>query len=302
MYRLIQKFFLYILSLCSLRFLHILSILLFHIFFSKKSKRYKVTRKNLDLCFPDKKEKWKEDLANNSLKEFLKSIIEAPHIWRVASKNKISGSNKSDLSNLIKDVEGSIHITEAIRKNNGIIFITPHHGSWELSGLYAANNIKTSIMYRPLRNKILDNFVKHGRACTGARLVPTDSSGVKNLLKSLQDNNGVGVLPDHTPRLNQGIMSRFFDVPVNTITLINKLSKKKKSPVLFIYSERLKGGKGFKIYIEEIVENFYNADDQEAADILNRCLEDIILRNPEQYLWSYERFRNRVGVKENAYN
>ena len=110
MYRLIQKFFLYILSLCSLRFLHILSILLFHIFFSKKSKRYKVTRKNLDLCFPDKKEKWKEDLANNSLKEFLKSIIEAPHIWRVASKNKISGSNKSDLSNLIKDVEGSIHI------------------------------------------------------------------------------------------------------------------------------------------------------------------------------------------------
>ena len=166
MYRLIQKFFLYILSLCSLRFLHILSILLFHIFFSKKSKRYKVTRKNLDLCFHDKKEKWKEDLANNSLKEFLKSIIEAPHIWRVASKNKISGSNKSDLSNLIKDVEGSIHITEAIRKNNGIIFITPHHGSWELSGLYAANNIKTSIMYRPLRNKILDNFVKHGRACT----------------------------------------------------------------------------------------------------------------------------------------
>ena len=69
--------------------------------------------------------------------------------------------------------------------------MTPHHGSWETSGLYAASKIKTFTMYKPLRNKILDEFVFEGRQTMGSSLVETDNSGVKRLLKALRENYGI---------------------------------------------------------------------------------------------------------------
>ena len=180
--------------------------------------------------------------------------------------------------------------------------MTPHHGSWELSGLYVANKIKTFTMFKPLRNKILNDFVYSGRQSQGSTLVETDNSGVKKLLKALKENFGIGILPDHTPKINQGVMADFFGIPANTSTLIYKLGKKNKVPIVYIFSERLKNSKGFDIHLGLINNSFYDLKEEQAALFLNKSIEDLINKNITQYLWSYERFRNRSGVEENIYN
>ena len=289
----IQKFSLFLLSFCRLSLTHKLATILSAIFLSKKSKKYSVSYKNLKACYPEQPQDWIEEKAKKSLIEYAKAMIEAPFVYRQAEKN---------LDKLIENVHSENLIKEAIEENKGVIFMTPHHGSWEMSGLYAASKIKTFTMYKPLRNKILDDFVFKGRETKGSSLVETDNSGVKKLLKALRENYGVGILPDHTPKINQGVMSTFFGVPVNTTTLIYKLSRKNKIPIIYLFAERLNSGKGFDIHVGRVEEEFYKLDEKEAADFLNHIIEILVNKNVYQYLWSYERFRNRSEVNESIYN
>ena len=288
----IQKICLFSLSYCSLSIIHAFANILAILLYSKSSKKYKVTQKNLSICFPSKSNDWVNKMAKNSLKEYMKSLLETPHIYRKAKKN---------MNSLIRKVYSENIIEEAIKEGKGIIFMTPHHGSWELSGLFVASKIKTYNMYKPLRNNMLNEYVFSGRKSTGSNLVATDNTGVKTLLKALKNNHGIGILPDHTPKINQGVMSKFFNIPVNTTTLLYKLGKKNKVPIVYISAERLKSGRGFDIYIGVVDKIFYEKGEVKAADFLNKTLEDIINKNVRQYLWSYERFRNRSGVTENIY-
>lgn len=289
----IQRYFLFLLSYCGPTITHRLASILAKILFSRNSKKFLIAYKNLSICFPHKPEDWLIKNAENSLVEYLKSLIESPYIYRVSKKN---------IDILINKVHNKNTIEECIKENNGIIFMTPHHGSWELSGLYVANKIKTYTMFKPLRNKVLNDFVFSGRMAQGATLVETDNSGVKMLLKALKNNHGIGILPDHTPKINQGIMADFFGVPANTSTLIYKLGKKNKVPIVYIFSERISCSKGFDIHLGTIDKSFYDLNELDAATFLNKKIEDLVNKNVSQYLWSYERFRNRSGVKENIYN
>jgi KDO2-lipid IV(A) lauroyltransferase len=97
-------------------------------------------------------------------------------------------------------------------------------------------------------------------------------------------------------------MADFFGIPANTSTLIYKLGKKNKVPIVYIFSERLKNSKGFDIHLGLINNSFYDLEEEQAALFLNKTIEDLINKNITQYLWSYERFRNRSGVEENIYN
>ena len=288
----IQKICLFSLSYCSLSITHTFASILAILLYSKESKKYLVTQKNLSMCFPNKTNDWVNTMTKNSLKEYLKSLLETPYIYRKANK---------DMNSLIGKVHSENIIQDAIEEGKGIIFMTPHYGSWELSGLFAASKIKTYNMYKPLRNNVLNEYVLSGRQSTGSNLVATDNAGVKALLKALKNHHGIGILPDHTPKINQGVMSSFYDIPVNTTTLLYKLGKKHKVPIIYISSERLKSGKGFDIYIGRVDKIFYEKDEVKAADFLNKTLENLINKNVRQYLWSYERFRNRSGVTENIY-
>lgn len=292
MRRLIQKIILTILSWVTPQITSILALIIKKIFFSKKSKRYKVSMINLKICFPEKSDDWLEKMASTSLGEFAKAILEAPYLWREASKG---------IDKLILKVHEEHYIDQSLEKNKGIIFLTPHHGCWELSGLYAASKIDTAILFNPFKNQTLNNYVLKGRAVTGATVVPTDNAGIKVLLKFLKNNKAIGILPDHTPKAGQGKMSFFFNEPSNTITLINKLARKSKVPIMFIHSKRLPKGIGYEVFVEKINDEYYECSDDDALLILNKSLEKIILKYPEQYLWSYEKFRNRVGVEENIY-
>jgi len=83
---------------------------------------------------------------------------------------------------------------------------------------------------------------------------------------------------------------------------IHKLSKKNKVPIIYIFSERLSWGRGFNIHVGLVDQLFYDLDEVKAAGLLNKTLEGLVMRNITQYQWSYERFRNRSGVKESIYN
>ena len=82
----IQKFSLFLLSFCGLSITHKIAFFLSKILFTKNSKKYHVTYKNLKVCFPNKPEAWYLEKTKESLVEYAKSMLETPYVYRQSQK------------------------------------------------------------------------------------------------------------------------------------------------------------------------------------------------------------------------
>jgi KDO2-lipid IV(A) lauroyltransferase len=60
------------------------------------------------------------------------------------------------------------------------------------------------------------------------------------------------------------------------------------------YSRRLPRGRGYRFEIEPLLAA---RPPESRVRTLNRSLEDLIRRCPEQYLWSYNRYKVPAGVR-----
>jgi KDO2-lipid IV(A) lauroyltransferase len=106
----------------------------------------------------------------------------------------------------------------------------------------------------------------------------------------LQHRGAVGLLPDQAPKSGEGVWADFFGRPAYTMTLVARLQRATGAAIIMAFAERLAGGRGYHIHFEEVP----TAQFDEAA--LNRAIEAQIRRRPEQYLWSYSRYKVPAGA------
>ncbi len=81
-----------------------------------------------------------------------------------------------------------------------------------------------------------------------------------------------------------------FGIPAHTTELVSKLAAKTGAPVSFCYAERLPWAKGFRFHVVPLPARDI-ADAEDGAAALNRGIEAVLTHLPEQYWWSYKRFR-----------
>ena len=125
-----------------------------------------------------------------------------------------------------------------------------------------------------------------GRTRTGVTLAQANTDGVRKLLQALKRNQAIGILPDQIPHAGEGEWADFFGKPAYTMTLASKLAKKTGATVLMVFSERLKNGAGFDIHISQVPSITTTA-------LLNQAIEQQIALKPAQYLWRYDRHKQR---------
>lgn len=201
---------------------------------------------------------------------------------------------------LIKEVEGRQHVETALSSGKGVIFITPHIGSWEMIGLYVASHFNLTTMYKAHRIESVSEIMKRGRARFGGQYVAANTQGLAQLMKALRAGNSVGLLPDQDPGYDSGIFTPLFGIQTNTMTLVAKMASKTNAPILACYSERLPHGSGYKIVFRPAIE--LPADDiTSAVTAMNKEVENVIRACPQQYLWSYPRFKRRPDRTEKFY-
>ena len=172
----------------------------------------------------------------------------------------------------------------------GVIFLTPHLGAFEVAAQFAASQVPVTIMYRPPRMKWLRPVLRHGRGQGLTKLTTADTRGVRDLLKGLKRGEAIGLLPDQVPAKHHGaVEAEFFGRPVHTTTLIGRLQQATGAAIVIIRMRRLPHAQGFDLSFFPV--DPLPADDRAAALVLNRLQEDLIRECPEQYLWSYNRFK-----------
>jgi KDO2-lipid IV(A) lauroyltransferase len=243
-----------------------------------------VTRKNLNLCYPELTKEEREHWVKASLEETGKMALEMCTVWEWPI-NKTMG--------LITEVRGQEYIDRALAENKGVVLLAPHLGNWELIGLYMSSQFSMAALYRPPRMKHLEEYMIKVRSQVGSELVPTDKRGVLRLFKILKSGGIVGILPDQEPSFSGGLFVPFFGVQGNTMKLVSKLVGKTQPVVLCTWAERLPDAKGFIIHVTEADPKIYSNDLETSVAALNRSVESCVRTMPLQYQWEYKRFRYR---------
>lgn len=259
--------------------------------YSKDLRR--TTEINLQRCFPEKNDQERAAICKHSMLESGKTLTEMAPMWLWPLDKTLA---------LLSQVEGEDKLQRAYAQGRGVILLSPHLGCWEIISLYAAEKYPMTNMFRPHRIKSLSQYMEQGRQRGNATLVPTDMSGVKELMRALRRGEIAGLLPDQDPGAKGGEFADFFGVPANTMTLVARLACKTKAPVLFAIAERLPGAKGYKLVFTETNERIASCNELESITEMNQAVQDLIVQNPNQYQWSYRRFKSRPGNEKKFYN
>jgi Kdo2-lipid IVA lauroyltransferase/acyltransferase len=213
-----------------------------------------------------------------------KGMTELLAVW-FGSDEKVTG--------LAVEYEGWKVAQAAHARGKGLIIVTPHLGCFEMVGLFVAQRLPMTSLYRPPRLGWIEPLMLAGRSRWRAVLAPANLRGVRMLYKALARGEVVGLLPDQTPGAGEGVWADFFGRPAYTMTLVRRLHEKSRAPVVMVVAERLPAGRGYRLRFRELA--VQSLLDETA---INRAIETEIRRCPEQYLWSYYRYKARAGTDE----
>lgn len=224
-------------------------------------------------------------LRRSVIEESGRTLLELPWIWL---------RPQEEVAKLVRDVEHPEIFLQAKERSKGIIFLTPHLGCFEASAQFAAQHSPITVMFRPPRQRILDPLLRAGRARGNVRIATADRRGVFTLLRALRSGEAVGILPDQVPSRGEGEWAEFFGRPAYTMALASRLRDATGATVILAFCERLPRAAGYRLHLAAMPER---EPGETAARHLNRALEALIRRKPEQYLWSYNRYKVPPGVE-----
>ena len=189
----------------------------------------------------------------------------------------------------VSAVAGWDEVAAARARGEAVIFLTPHIGSFDVAGQLCASRLPIVCLYRAPKSAVVESLMLAGRARSGMTLAAADNAGVKKLLKSLRRSEAVGILPDQVPQTGEGIWAPYFGQPAYTMTLAARLTELPNVKTFFIYVLRQPFGRYQAIVRPP--EAPIAGDLPARVDRINREIERIVLAHPDQYFWSYNRYK-----------
>ena len=201
----------------------------------------------------------------------------------------IKDFDNNKLSNYL-NIEGQDIIDELKKNNENVIFVSGHFNNFELMAMHLENSgIKLAAIYRPLNNFFLNKTMERIRKNYICKIqIKKGKSGTRDIVKLIKDGYSIALMIDQ--RVSEGILCKFFEREAFTTTIPAQTVKKYNLKVVPVYIERSKNYY-FKVKINDPI-TFNN--DHSIHDItydLNAKLENMIKKNPDQWIWSHNRWK-----------
>jgi KDO2-lipid IV(A) lauroyltransferase len=193
----------------------------------------------------------------------------------------------------VRETIGWEALEAALADGCGVLLISPHLGCFEVVGPWKGEHPLTAL-YRPNRIAMLQSLIEHGRL-RYAQLAPVDRGGVRAVLSALKRGEIVLMLPDQVPNAGEGVWEPFFGRPAYTMTLAARLSEVAGVRTFFYCGEILPRGGGFRLHFLE-PDPPVTGNTRARVAAINRNVELLALRHPDQYLWGYNRYKTPRGV------
>lgn len=186
-------------------------------------------------------------------------------------------------------------VDAAYAAKSGVLFLTPHLGCFEITAQalalrYSAQYGPLTVLFRPARKAYLRPLTAASRQRPGLETAPTTLPGVRQMIRALRQGRAIGLLPDQVPPEGMGAWAPFLGRDAYTMTLAVRLAQQTGAEVRLIWGERLSGGRGYRLHCRELQKPFSPTMDEALAQ-MNEEIARSIRECPQQYLWSYARYK-----------
>ena len=228
-------------------------------------------------------------LLRRAIAESGKTLLELPAVWL---------RPHASVAGWVTQVTGWELVEAALARRQGIIFLTPHLGCFEITAQYYAFRATAAApltaLYRPPKKKAVEPLMLAGRNRPNLHLASADLRGVRALLRALRRGEAIGILPDQAPGVGEGEWADFFGRPAYTMTLVGRLAAGSDAQTILAYAERLPRGRGYHLHLVPMQAPLAG---ESPARTLNRALEGVIRSCPTQYGWGYNRYKVPAGAQ-----
>lgn len=243
-------------------------------------KRRAIVRRNIELCFPDLNAGAKDHLEREHFAALGMSVIEMG-LGRWAKDDRLIA---------ITNIEGVGHILQAVNDGHGVILLSAHFTTLELSGRVMKLNIPPfDAVYRKSRSAFGTEMLRTGRERSAANTI--EKRDIKSMVRRLREGRIVWYAPDQSYNGKGAEVIEFFGVPSMHTTATSTLARLGKAVTIPYFPQRLPNGQ-YHLKVLPPLENFPSNDAVADTKQYVRVLEEHIRQCPEQYLWVHRKFKN----------
>ncbi len=187
-------------------------------------------------------------------------------------------------------IEGEKNLNDVLFNEKPVIFVSGHFANFELMSMeITKKEIKLATIYRPLNNIFLNPFMEYLRKkyiCKNQ--IKKGIKGVKNSIEYIKKGYSIALMIDQ--RVSEGEKVNFFDKPALTTTLPAQLAIKFNLPIVPVSIKRSEDNK-FIIKFHDKINSSEFKDKLQITNRLNHILENMIIDNPYQWIWTHDRWK-----------
>ena len=187
-------------------------------------------------------------------------------------------------------IEGDEILKDLKEKNKKVIFISGHFSNFELMAMQIEKfGIKLAAIYRPLNNIFLNSIMERIRKkyiCKNQ--IRKGIGGLKELMKLNKSGYSTALMIDQ--RVSEGSKINFFNEKAFTTTIPAQLIKRFNISVVPIFIERFDSIK-FKMTVNTPIDFAEEDSIDDITENLNSIVEKMIIKNPNNWIWSHNRWK-----------
>ena len=250
----------------------------------------RIVRTNLVLCFPELSERQRNELARKHFSALTQILLsQGIPLW--ASKRR--------LDRLIRFRQREYY-DAAIAAGQRVILLAPHFLVLEIAGMYLSNERPMVSMYKSPKNELLDRVLRNSRSRFGGVMIER-SAELRPLIRMLREGRPFYYLPDQEPGGAEHVFAPFFGIQAATITAPSRMARLANAVVIPCFTRLLPFGAGYEVSFSPALNNYPSGDNVVDAAQMNRAIEEGVRRMPEQYMWTYKRFKTRPDNQPSLY-
>ena len=244
-------------------------------------KKNRILNQNLSNVYKNMDQQKKIEIAKNVWSNYGKIFAEYIFIKDFKNNTNISKSIAIENSEILKKIK---------IQSEPVIFVSGHFNNFELMAMSIEKlGIDLAAIYRPLNNIFLNPIMEDIRKkyiCK--KQIPKGISGTKKILQYFKNGTSIALMIDQ--RVTEGIMSELFDKKALTTTIPGQFVKKFNAKIVPVYIERLHKD-NFKIKFYQPINFENNSSIEIITRKLNKILEEMINKNPDQWIWTHDRWK-----------
>lgn len=250
----------------------------------------RVASRNIEICFPELNPDERRRLVRRHIRASGVAVLNLGVAWFAPAWRL----------RRVVTLRDEHHLNAVLADGRNVILLAPHFIGLDIGGIRVSMDQKVVSMYRKSRSPLLEYlFQRRGRF--GAVMVMHLAS-LRPLLRSIRDGMRFYYLPDQDIGERSSVFAPFFGVPAATVTALSRIAESTNAAVVPCTTRILPYGRGCEVRFHPALENFPGGDPAEDARRMNREIERLVREMPEQYMWSYRRFKTRPNNEPSLYS